>query len=139
MLHRGKCCWKNITIDTATHDTCVWDVVSVKKKPTLHCQSVDWFLRDFFKSIFFETVEYDKLMYITGRNFEGRTVRNLIFEYFWGLRKKTWNQYQYLILQQWSFRCSCHCLSVLVVAYMVVLWLFYVYKSKNLFNSFNTN
>ena len=100
MLHRGKCCWKNITIDTATHDTCVWDVVSVKKKPTLHCQSVDWFLRDFFKSIFFETVEYDKLMYITGRNFEGRTVRNLIFEYFWGLRKKPWNQYQYLILQQ---------------------------------------
>ena len=26
--------------------------------------------------------------------------------------------------------------SLLAVAYMVVLWLFYVYKSRNLFNSF---
>ena len=39
--------------------------------------------------IFFEAVSYDNLMYIMGRHFEGRSVRNLIFGYFWSLRK--WN------------------------------------------------
>ena len=45
------------------------------------------------------------------------------------------------MLQNWSFRCFFRCLSLAVAAYMcnaphmVVLWLLYVYESRNLSNS----
>ena len=90
-------------------------------------------------------------MYIIGRNFDGRCVRNFISAYFLSLRK--WNMksvsifnittVEFSLFLPLSFSpCSCIDGGLMVVLWwyygglMVVLWLFYVYKSKSLFNFF---